>query len=122
MAYILAGTNLQFIRDRLVVLSLEATSSSIFDEIRWLKLLQMSVVEIVLHIDTISKEELNAEAWLAEPRSNRAGLNSKHPCNVVNVVIIWELLVDIVIEVLRVKSSLRKGGGSRGDVAAYNTR
>ena len=117
MAYILAGTNLQFIRDRLVVLSLEATSSSIFDEIRWLKLLQMSVVEIILHIDTISKEELNAEAWLAEPGPDRTGLNSEHPGHVVDVIVVWELLVDIVIEVLRVKRPLRERSGGRRDVA-----
>ena len=82
----------------------------------------MSVVEIILHIDTISKEELNAEAWLAEPGPDRAGLNSEHPGHVVDVVVVWELLVDIVIEVLRVKRSLRKGSGGRRDVAAYDTR
>jgi len=111
--------HLQLIGDRLVVLSLKAASSSIFDQVGWLKLYQMSVIEIILHIDTISKEELNAEAWLAEPRSNRTGLNSEHPGHVVDVVVVWEFLVDIVIEVLRVKSALCKWSGSRGDVAAY---
>ena len=101
--------HLQLIRDRLVVLSLEAASSSIFDEIRWLELHQMSVVEIVLYIDTISKEELNAEAWLAEPGPDRAGLNSEHPGHIIDVVVVWELLVDIVIEVLRVSARCAKG-------------
>jgi hypothetical protein len=78
----------------------------------------MSVVEIILHIDTVSKEELNAEAWLTEPRPDRTCLNSEHPRHVVNVVIVWEFLVDIVIEVLRVKSSLRERSGGRRDVAA----
>lgn len=79
----------------------------------------MPVVEIILHSDAISKEELNAEAWLAEPRPNRAGLDSEHPGHVVDVVVVWEFLINIIIEVLRVKSSLCKGSGGRGDVAAY---
>lgn len=86
----------------LVVFPVVSTVWRISHKLRCTDLLQMSINQIIVHIDTIAEEELNSKAWLTKPGPDGTSLDGECSHHLIDVVVVGKLLVLASIKVLGV--------------------